>query len=155
MGGLQKGGTLPGKDTSRKCVKELCTGLAGKKQCLSSCSYVDNTALKDVYTLPIFLPKRRCGFSQLNFSVSSSRTGEPTLFFHSYQRKKVLPSLVAIWTFCPWFDGKQEFTLATWSLRAGKCFCTMQDSQHQTGMGGDRLAGLKEEKSCTPNLSSI
>ena len=56
MGGLERGGTLPGKDTGGKRVKELCTELAGKKQCLSSCSYAH---LKYVHLLPTLLPKRR------------------------------------------------------------------------------------------------
>lgn len=37
------------------------------------------------------------GFSQLTFSVSSFRMGQPAWFFHFYQREKVLLLFMAIW----------------------------------------------------------
>lgn len=159
VSGLQKGGTLSGKDTGGKCVKKLCTGLAGKKQCLSSCSYADNTALKDVHPLPTFLPKRRTGchmvsWEKLPLSAPPGQESQPD-FSTLVRRRK---SYHHLWQSGSFALGCMESrTLVMWSLCAGEHFCTMQDSHHQTGMGGwcDRLAGLKEKKSCTPNLSSI
>lgn len=158
MGRLQKGGALPGKDTAEKCVKELCSGLAGNKHCLSSCSCADNTAWNDVHLLLPSCPKGEPAatwFLSAHLLCQLLQDGTTSLIFPLLPEGEGLTIVHGDLEVWPWLCGEQNFALALWSLCAGARLRTMQDSHQQTGMGGGRLAGLKEEKSCMPNLSSL
>ena len=161
VGGLQEGGSLPGKDTGGNCVKELCTVLAGKKQCLSSCSYADKTALKDVHPLPTLLTKRRtcCHMASPSSPPLSAPPGQENqphfstlIRWRKYCRHSGQSGSIAL--------GCMESRTSLWlhgasMLESVSAQCRTLITRQGWGGGCDRLTGLKEEKICTPNLSSI
>lgn len=145
MGDLRKDGALPGKGTGEKCVKKLCSGLAGNEHCLSSCSHADNTAWKDVHLLPPSCPEGEPAatwFLPAHLLCQLFQDGTSSLIFPLLPEGEGLTIAHGNLEVSPWLCGEQDFALALWSLCTGGRLHTMQDSHQQQGLKKKRVVRL-------------